>query len=1227
MASLAYQKFKEAHALPSPTGVALELLRLAGDENATIEAITTAVESDPAVSGRLLKLVNSPFAGVPRRITSVSLAVRLLGMRTVKNLALGLSLVSNNRSGRCRTFDYERFWSESLARAVAARAIASLRKDFPPDEAFTTGLLSQVGRLALATVRPDEYTRVLEFVDANDARGLTGAERTAFGIDHDELSAEMMADWRVQDIFCEAVRAQGAPQAEPTGDTRAHQFARIVHLAGAVASVLVRAETGAGALTAIVDTAADLGVPGEAFQQLFDAIGNEWREAGTIFSVSTREAPPFEQLRAQSHAAETAHDTGGAASGAPQTKQPPRADALRILIVDDDPAALRLLEKHLSAAGCRVTTAANGIEALEIDSAQAPQMIITDWMMPEVDGLELCRRLRAGEETGFAYIIVLTASIEENRVVEALEAGADDFLTKPYNRQELLARVRAGERIVRLEAGMAERSREVSRYNARLAAANDQLRVMATTDELTGLANRREALARLGEHWSLAVRHGDPLACIVADIDHFKQFNDTHGHAVGDTVLKTTAHVLRRTARYGEAACRIGGEEFLIICPRSTVPSAEMGAERVRSAVAGHMVEHNGTALSVTLSLGVAERTESMEGPDDLLKAADEALYAAKEAGRNRVCVAGRAPTLRLSQREHRLAPATRPAMPAREVSDAPIRVLIVDDDAQVRALCRRILERDGHAVSDASDGLEALQLVPSCSPDVIVMDAMMPNLDGLECTRRLKASPATKEIPVIMLSAATEAESINTGLEAGADEYITKPVRHREFALRVRSMARLHRSKAELVCSNEIRWEQARALQVLLDLSCGLVGATDLDAILERAVSAAAELTWSRRVSIMLPDADGTHLTIAKFTGMDEQAASAVRVPLGAAVAGQVFATGRPVIINSPDDAKPQRQQYDSQFFVSTPLISKAMLAGDRAVGVLNITDRHGQRPFAPAELESIELLTNVAATAIDDLLSRTSRDHARDSVVVALATLAEYRDVDTGRHLERVTRYALLLAEELRKEEPFRGQIDDAFLQALQRALPLHDIGKVAIPDQILLKPGKLTAAEMANMKRHAELGAATIQSIIDRGNDASFLVMAQQIARSHHEWYDGAGYPDGLSGDRIPLAARVAAVADVYDALTSRRPYKDSMPPANAGEIIRGASGSQFDPAVVEAFVCREAEFAAVAAELADEDVADGNIVSNGPDRRKGETAPCVDASSRAEHAVACDVGRSI
>jgi response regulator RpfG family c-di-GMP phosphodiesterase len=551
------------------------------------------------------------------------------------------------------------------------------------------------------------------------------------------------------------------------------------------------------------------------------------------------------------------------------------------------------------------------------------------------------------------------------------------------------------------------------------------------------------------------------------------------------------------------------------------------------------------------------------------------------------VCVAGQSPTPCVPEPKHAAASPVRAGVLLGEVGGAPIRVLIVDDDPQVRVLCRRILEREGHVISEASDGLEALRVVPGLSPDAIVMDMGMPNLDGVECTRRLKADVATRDIPVIMLSGVTEAESIEACLEAGADEHIAKPVKHREFALRVRSMARLHRSKAELVWSNEIRWEQARALQVMLDLSCGLVGSSALDTILERTIAAAAELTWSRRVSIMLPEAAGACLSIARCIGMDEQAAREVRVPVGAPVAGQVFATGQPVIANSAEEARPPGPRYDSPFFASAPLISRAMLAGNRTVGVLNITERHHQRPFTAGELEAVELLCNVAGTAINDLLSRTSLDRSRDAVVVTLAALAEYRDINTGRHLDRVTRYALLLAEELRAALPFRGQIDDEFLQSLRRAVPLHDIGKVAIPDQLSLKPGKLTAAEMVAMRRHAELGAGTIQSIIDRGNDAGFLVTAREIARSHHEWYDGAGYPDGLGNDRIPLSARITAVADAYDALTSRRPYRAAMPPATAGEVVRRASGSQFDPAVVEAFVRREAEFAAVAEELADGD----------------------------------------
>ena len=282
------------------------------------------------------------------------------------------------------------------------------------------------------------------------------------------------------------------------------------------------------------------------------------------------------------------------------------------------------------------------------------------------------------------------------------------------------------------------------------------------------------------------------------------------------------------------------------------------------------------------------------------------------------------------------------------------------------------------------------------------------------------------------------------------------------------------------------------------------------------------------------------------------------------------------------------QGKLCDSEFFTDVPLISWALATTDQIVGVLNVTGRHGGRPFADAELEFLRLLSSMAASAIDNFVSRQARNEAHDSVVTALATLAEHRDTETGKHLERVTAYALYLSDELRKEEPFRTQIDDDFVRELRRAMPLHDIGKVAVPDHILLKPGKLTPIEITIMRQHAEAGAETLRSVMKRAPGAWFLKMAEQIALCHHEWYDGSGYPRGLKESAIPLSARIAALADVYDALTSKRPYKDAMPHAQAAHIIREGRGSQFDPAIVDAFFRREAEFS-MAAEGADDTAA--------------------------------------
>ncbi len=459
-----------------------------------------------------------------------------------------------------------------------------------------------------------------------------------------------------------------------------------------------------------------------------------------------------------------------------------------------------------------------------------------------------------------------------------------------------------------------------------------------------------------------------------------------------------------------------------------------------------------------------------------------------------------------------------------------------------------------------------------------------MPRLNGLECARRLKADAATRDIPIIMLSAAAESADIEAGLSAGADEYVTKPIKPREFALRVRSMVSLRRSIVELSWSNATRWEQTRFLQVLLDFSCGLVGQGRLERILELIVSTASELTRSRRVSVMLPDSGRRHLTIAHAVGIDDRVAAEDRGSGGRRRGGKGVPDGR-----ADGGEQPRRRGSTSQSLrfrilrERTPRVHVAPCEGP-VLGALNVTDREGGRPFTARDLDVLDLLCNVAATAIDALQSREAHDNAQDSIVFALATLAEHRDVETGAHLHRVTQYASMLAEDLRARGQFLDAIDDEFMRALRRAMPLHDIGKVGIPDGILLKPGLLTDSEIVQMRRHAEIGGRTISSVRARTPGADFLRVAEQIAWGHHERWDGTGYPAGLATLSIPLSARLAAVADVYDALTTDRVYRSALPHEEATRVIRDGAGTQFDPTIVEAFLACEGQLARIALEPA-------------------------------------------
>lgn len=319
-------------------------------------------------------------------------------------------------------------------------------------------------------------------------------------------------------------------------------------------------------------------------------------------------------------------------------------DKLSVLVVDDDPDALALMAKAVRDAGYDVATASDGHEALQRILADGHPLVCTDWMMPKMNGGDLCRAIKEHEGIPYAFVVVITAYHNEDRVVEALDAGADDYLAKPFKARELAARLRAGERIVRLQQDVGRRRRELHRVNAemdiayaKLGEANEKLLEMATTDELTGLTNRRDGMRRLAEAWACSDRTAEPLSCIMLDIDHFKKINDTYGHAAGDAVLVAIAQTLRSVVRRDERICRIGGEEFLLLCTNTSSEQACVAGERMRQAVEAWSSFSDVGDVCVTVSLGVAQRTDAFATPDDLLHAADQALYTAKQNGRNRV--------------------------------------------------------------------------------------------------------------------------------------------------------------------------------------------------------------------------------------------------------------------------------------------------------------------------------------------------------------------------------------------------------------------------------------------------------------------------------------------------------------------------------------------------------------------------------------------------------------
>lgn len=292
---------------------------------------------------------------------------------------------------------------------------------------------------------------------------------------------------------------------------------------------------------------------------------------------------------------------------------------MKVLIADDDPISVLYLQDMLCEWGYEVVVAADGLRAAEIlRQPDGPVLAVLDWMMPGMDGIDVCRAIRDSVKDRYIYMIMLTSRTEVEYIVAAMNAGADDYIAKPFNSEEMQVRVRAGSRIVSLEL---------------------ELRLLANRDALTGISNRRAILEVLQRELDRRSRTGEPVAVIFCDLDHFKRINDVYGHLAGDDVLHEVTRRMSATLRPYDAFGRYGGEELLVVLPNCGVEGALVVAERMRVAVAEAVVSSRYGEIPITVSMGVAAAEEAASTTlAALLHRADGALYQAKDQGRN--CIA-----------------------------------------------------------------------------------------------------------------------------------------------------------------------------------------------------------------------------------------------------------------------------------------------------------------------------------------------------------------------------------------------------------------------------------------------------------------------------------------------------------------------------------------------------------------------------------------------------------
>jgi response regulator RpfG family c-di-GMP phosphodiesterase len=485
-------------------------------------------------------------------------------------------------------------------------------------------------------------------------------------------------------------------------------------------------------------------------------------------------------------------------------------------------------------------------------------------------------------------------------------------------------------------------------------------------------------------------------------------------------------------------------------------------------------------------------------------------------------------------------------------------RILVVDDELTIRKTIQKRLEKEGYEVTSVDNAKDALRLFQENSFDTVISDIRMEEMDGLELLKDLQGQ--RRDVPIIMVTGAPSLDTAQRSIKEGAYDYITKPVERDtlintvERALekkRLNDQLREYQQKLEL----KVR-EQTKRLFDIYKFANKLNSMDSLDDVVNSVVNFVADFTFSKRVSIMLLDEKAEYLTIKGATGLEEEIVRKTRIRRGEAIAGKVLETRKAIIVGDISSIKAEADRYSEyKSFISFPLMQVALKSNHLSLGIINVTNRFGDQPYTKEDLENLDFIADTASVAINNQLKSIEIERSYFRTMKALAAAVEAKDRYTRGHSDRVKTYAVELATRL--------GLPGETISTIEYACLLHDIGKIGIPDYIIQKDQGLTEEEYRQIMEHPAKGEGIIQVI-------PFLEPARPIIRHHHERFDGTGYPDGIKAKEIELGARIIAIADTYDAMTTERPYRGPLPKDHVISVLKDQKGKQFDPELVDIFV---------------------------------------------------------